>query len=162
MTKTQYAVSIILGLVIVFGGVALVMPQKIVAPAVSELPIIDPSQRGQPTYANATPEDIIVTLPFPGAVTGKAFSVTGKSRGYWFFEASFPVRVLDTDGNQIAVGLAAPVGGEWMTPEFVEFKADIVLPDSYTGPATLVLENDNPSGLPENAKSVSMPIIVEY
>ena len=163
MTKTQYAISIILGLVIVFGGVALVvMPEKTMAPTVDALPIVDPSQQGQPTYTNATPNDIVVTLPFPGAVTGKSFSVTGKARGYWFFEASFPVRVLDKDGAQIAVGLAAPVDGEWMTTEFVDFEAKLVVPETYMGPATLVLEKDNPSGEADKDASVSFPFTVEY
>lgn len=163
MTKTQYIVAIVLGLIVIAGAVALVaIPEQTVAPTVDDLPIIDSSQQGQPTYENATPNDIVVTLPFPGAVTGKSFTVLGKARGYWFFEASFPVRVLDKDGVQIAVGLAAPTGGEWMTTEFVEFEAKLAVPDTYIGPATLVLQRDNPSGEPERDASVSFPFTIEY
>lgn len=114
------------------------------------------------TYHNASSDLIQVELPFPNAVVGKEFSAIGKARGTWYFEASFPVRVLDKDGTQIAVGLAAPVNGEWMTTEFVDFKADLVVPDSYIGPATLVLEKDNPSGEADKDASVSFPFTIEY
>ena len=127
----------------------------------------------QITYINATSDLIEVELPFPGAVTGKEFGVIGQARGYWFFEASFPIELLDKDGKTIAVGIAQ-AEGEWMTENFVPFRADLkvgfdfqgepiagVSPD-YIGPATLVLHKDNPSGLPENDASISFPITVEY
>ncbi|MEK7063221.1 MAG: Gmad2 immunoglobulin-like domain-containing protein, partial [Patescibacteria group bacterium] len=53
-------------------------------------------------YSNATTDDIVIDLPFPTAVVGKEFSVRGKARGYWFFEASFPVRLFDGNGKEIA------------------------------------------------------------
>ena len=119
------------------------------------------------TYTNATSDLIVVELPFPGAVTDKEFSVIGKARGYWFFEASFPIEVLDKDGKSLAIGIAQaqpdPVTGEinWMTENFVPFKADIKVPTVYIGPATLVLKKDNPSGLPENDASISIPVNFE-
>lgn len=113
------------------------------------------------TYTNASDNLIRVDLPFPGAVTGKEFSVVGQARGYWFFEASFPIKLLDKDGNELDVAIAQ-AQGEWMTENFVSFKADLKAPESYIGPATLVLMKDNPSGLPENDASISFPITIEY
>ncbi len=163
----MYGTAILLAVVIVVGGFLLFLTPT--PPTESDhtgfdLPYVDPSQQGQPTYYQATPDDIIVTLPFPGAVTGKDFSVRGKARGYWFFEASFPVFLFDKDGNEIAVGLASPEppGTEWMTEEFIGFKADVVAPQDYIGPATLIIMKDNPSGLPEHEAYVSFPITVEY
>lgn len=115
----------------------------------------------QITYINATSDLIEVELPFPGAVTGKEFGVIGKARGYWFFEASFPIELLDKDGKLLATGIAT-AQTDWMTTEFVPFKAEIKAPIDYIGPATLVLHKDNPSGLPENDASISFPITVEY
>lgn len=115
----------------------------------------------QITYINATSDLIEVELPFPGAVTGKEFGVLGKARGYWFFEASFPIELLDKDGKLLATGIAT-AQTDWMTTEFVPFKAEIKAPIDYIGPATLVLHKDNPSGLPENDASISFPITVEY
>ncbi len=112
-------------------------------------------------YTNASSDNIVVELPFPGAVTGKEFSVIGKARGNWFFEASFPIELWDKDGKIIATGVAQ-AESEWMTTEFVPFKAEIKAPTSYIGPATLVLKKDNPSGLPENDASMAFGITVEY
>jgi hypothetical protein len=107
-------------------------------------------------------QDLIkVELPFPGAVVGKNFSVIGEARGTWFFEASFPIELLDKDGKVLAVAIAQ-AQDEWMTENFVPFKADIVVPETYIGKATLVMKKDNPSGLPEHDMSVSFIINIEY
>src|SRR3989344_6517846 len=99
-------------------------------------PII-PEPKGEITYINATADNIKVDLPFPDAVVGKEFSVIGQARGGWYFEASFTVQVLDKNGNQLAI-VPAQAEGEWMTENFVPFKADLKIPESYIGPATLV------------------------
>lgn len=112
-------------------------------------------------YVNASSGMIFVNLPFPGAVTGKKFTVVGKARGMWYFEAGFPIEVLDKDAKSIATGIGR-AQGDWTTTEFVPFSTEITIPDSYQGEATLILKNDNPSGLPENEASVSFPITIEY
>ncbi|MEK7642595.1 MAG: Gmad2 immunoglobulin-like domain-containing protein [Patescibacteria group bacterium] len=117
-------------------------------------------------YKNASNDMIKIELPFAGAVVGKEFSVLGEARGYWFFEASFPIEVLGSKGERLATGIAQAgpdrITGEinWMTTNFVPFRADIKVPENYTGRATLILHKDNPSGLSENDASVAMPIII--
>ncbi|KND47493.1 MAG: hypothetical protein AB199_03625 [Parcubacteria bacterium C7867-004] len=113
------------------------------------------------TYMNASADKIVVETPTPGAVTGKSFTVKGKARGYWYFEASFPIELLDKDGKVLA-SMPVQAQGDWMTENFVPFSVQITAPQSYIGPATLVLHKDNPSGLPENDASLSIPITVEY
>jgi len=113
------------------------------------------------TYENADEDMIVVELPDPGAVVGKEFKVMGEARGTWFFEASFPIEVVADNGTVLASTHATAIG-DWMTTEFVSFSSDIKVPDSYIGPATLILRKDNPSGLPENDASVSFPIVIEY
>lgn len=120
-----------------------------------ELPAPDP------TYVNATADMIRATTPTPGAVTGKPVIVRGEARGNWYFEASFPIEIRDTAGTVIARG-HAEAQSDWMTAEFVPFTATITVPDTFIGEAVLVLSNDNPSGLAENARSVSFPITIEY
>lgn len=119
------------------------------------------SQSDMITYENASADMITVRNPFPGAVTGKEFTVMGAARGNWYFEASFPIEVVSATGTVIATGIAE-AQGDWMTTEFVPFTADVVVPESYSGEATLVLRNDNPSGLPENARSASFLFTIEY
>lgn len=93
----------------------------------------------------------------PGQTISSPLVITGEARGYWFFEASFPVKILDENGNVIAVK-PAQAQGEWMTENFVPFKVEL----NFTAPAfsrgTLVFEKDNPSGLPENADELRIPI----
>src|SRR3989344_636707 len=109
------------------------------------------------TYLNASNDLIVVESPSPGAVTGKEFLVVGVARGYWFFEASFPIEVVDKDGK-LLVSTFATAQGEWMTENFVPFRAEVKAPVSYIGPATLILRKDNASGLPEHDASISFPI----
>jgi hypothetical protein len=59
------------------------------------------------TYVNASADLIKVDTPPPGAVTGKEFKVMGQARGYWFFEASFPIDVLDKDGTKLVTVVAS-------------------------------------------------------
>lgn len=113
------------------------------------------------TYVNTNNDIIVPELPFPGAVTGKEFSVIGKARGNWYFEASFPLEVIDQNGNTLVKSYAT-AQGEWMTNEFVPFKGEIKILDSYIGPATLVLHKDNASGEPQLDASISFPIVIEY
>ncbi len=113
------------------------------------------------TYKNATSNNIVVDLPFPGAVVGKDFTITGKARGTWYFEASFPVKVLDKDGKVLFLG-PAQAQTDWMTENFVSFKLPVKVSQSYIGSATIVLEKDNPSALPENDASISFPVTIEY
>ncbi len=114
------------------------------------------------TYVNASDDMIVPELPFPGAVVGKEFYAIGRARGNWFFEASFPITLLGKDGKVLAQTYAT-AQGEWMTTEFVPFKSEpIKAPESYIGPATLVLHKDNASGLPEHDASISFPITIEY
>ncbi len=121
-----------------------------------------PPEGGVISYHNASAHDITVELPFPGAVVGKEFNVVGEARGRWYFEASFPVDLRKPNG-EVLVQHYAQAQDEWMTEDFVPFKADfVVLDQTYIGPAILTLHRDNPSGLPEHDASISFPITVEY
>ena len=103
-------------------------------------------------------QDLIrISNPRPNQTIESPVTITGEARGYWFFEASFPVKLLDGDGNTIASGIAQ-AEGEWMTENFVPFKAELTFPQPTTSNGTLVLEKDNPSGLPENADELRVPV----
>lgn len=115
----------------------------------------------QPTYVNASSDLIKIELPYPGAVTGKSFKIIGEARGNWYFEASFPIEVLDKN-NKVLVTTYATAQSDWMTTDFVTYNVDIEIPESYSGPATIVLMKDNPSGLSENDALMSVPITIEY
>ncbi len=115
----------------------------------------------EPTYENASADLIQVELPYPGAVTGKEFTIIGKARGYWFFEGSFPIELRAMNGNILGGGIAT-AEGEWMTEDFVNFTAEMQTPSAFVGPAILIFKRDNPSDMPENDASMSFPITVEF
>src|SRR5581483_948420 len=104
-------------------------------------------------------DSLRIDTPKPGDTVSFPVHLVGSARGSWFFEATFPVRILDASGNEIARA-PAHAEGDWMTSDFVPFTADITLDtSSYTGgPVTIVLAKDNPSGLAQNDASVSFPL----
>ena len=100
---------------------------------------------------------IHITSPVSNQIVTSPLTVTGEARGNWYFEASFPVKILDANGALI-VQSHAEAQGDWMTTDFVPFIALLEFSKPGTQTGTLVLEKDNPSGLPENAAEVRIPI----
>jgi hypothetical protein len=131
---------------------------------VPESPIVEnpttTPETPKPTYMNASADKIVVDSPKPGEAVGTTFSVMGKARGNWYFEASFPLQVLSSQGSLLKE-MPVQADGEWMTTEFVPFSETVTLPPGTKGAATLILKNDNPSGLPENDASISIPIYIQ-
>ncbi|HET8581216.1 MAG TPA: Gmad2 immunoglobulin-like domain-containing protein [Candidatus Paceibacterota bacterium] len=111
-------------------------------------------------YANATADDIVVDAPRPGAASGRTVTITGVARGTWYFEASFPAKLVAADGTTTLAQAAAQAQGDWMTTGLVPFSVSLDA-GSYQGPATIVLSRDNPSGLPTSDASVSFPVTIE-
>lgn len=105
---------------------------------------------------------IRLNSPRPGDVVASPLTVSGEARGYWFFEASFPVYVTNWDGLIIGEGIAT-AEGNWMTEDFVPFTAELTFekPDLYPERGTLILKKDNPSGLPEHDDALEIPIRFE-
>lgn len=102
---------------------------------------------------------IIIDSPRPNQTISGETEISGRARGPWYFEASFPVYLLDENNKEIAVAVAQ-AEGEWMTEAFVPFLATLKIPASFTGKATLVLKKDNPSGEPQFDDELIVPIIV--
>ncbi len=95
----------------------------------------------------------------PASATS-TFHITGKARGNWYFEASFPVILKDSQGKVLAQA-PAQAKGEWMTTEFVPFELDLTFrKQTTTTPATLILKKDNPSGLPEHDAQIEIPVVL--
>ena len=86
-------------------------------------------------------------LTLSGAVTG----------GGWFFEGSFPVQLFDGSGALIGTS-PAQAQGDWTSTGTVPFTVSITYPPTTSTVGTILFQNDNPSGLPQNAKTVSVPI----
>lgn len=106
-------------------------------------------------------QDLIrAAVPQPGSTITSPLTVSGEARGTWYFEAVFPIDVLDAQGNKIG-GAYAQADGEWMTTDFVPFTS---IPITFTtqpagSKGTLLLKKDNPSGLPEHDDQLLVPVV---
>lgn len=161
----RIAAILIVAIIVVFGVVWILGLDKTVAPPApidngngtsTTTPTTTPATI---SYKNADSTMIQVTAPLAGQTVAPVFTLSGQARGPWYFEASFPIEILDPNGARL---LMVPVQaqGEWMTTEFVPFSTQVSVPN-YRGPATLILHKDNPSGMPENDASISMPIVIQ-
>ncbi len=110
-----------------------------------------------PGATTEKPGLIRVASPLPNQIVESPLTVTGEAIGKWFFEASFPVKIFD-DNNYLLGVTPAQAQGEWMTENFVPFKAKARFAVPSSGKGVLVLEKDNPSGLPQNADELRIPI----
>lgn len=90
------------------------------------------------------------------------FTVTGFAKGNWFFEASFPIVIVDWDGRIIGKGIAT-AKDNWMTERFVPFEGEMTF-EKPTGAeerlrrGAVIFRRDNPSDLPEHDAALEIPV----
>lgn len=99
---------------------------------------------------------LILETPEAEATVSSPLVVKGKALGVWFFEASLPIKLIDSAGNLIAV-VPAKAESDWMTDSFVPFSALLEFNTTATS-GYLVISKDNPSGLPEKEASEIFPL----
>jgi hypothetical protein len=85
--------------------------------------------------------------------------IEGKAPGNWFFEASFPIELRDTDGKLLASAIAQ-AEGDWMTTALVPFRATLHFPPPVSASGTLIFKKDNPSGLPEHDDALKRDVSI--
>lgn len=96
--------------------------------------------------------------PAAGEVISSPYTISGAMPGSWFFEATARYELYDSSGNMLVSG-PVQAKGEWMVEGPVEFTGRLEFSKPATATGTLVLKNDNPSGLPENEKKEIYPVI---
>jgi hypothetical protein len=101
---------------------------------------------------------ISVDAPQAGDTVASPLTVTGSARGMWYFEADFPVELVDSTGETLVMHYAT-AQSEWMTEDYVPFTStlEFTVPAGITS-GTLILHRDNPSGLPENDDRLEIPV----
>jgi hypothetical protein len=104
-----------------------------------------------------TDERIQLISPKPYDKLVSPLSLSGQARGYWFFEGSFPVELVDMSGKILATSYAQ-AEAEWMTESFVPFRASFEFLEPSTDIGLLIVRKDNPSGLPENDAFIQIPV----
>lgn len=113
------------------------------------------AMEAETTIKDTNSDQIKVINPQPNQVIQSPLIITGEARGTWYFEATFPLKLMDANGNEIATHYAQ-AEGEWMTEDFVPFKAELIFEKPSTDTGILILEKNNPSGLPENDDSIEI------
>ncbi len=119
-------------------------------------------QKNKLSEKNKNPEsnDIKVFSPESGQTISSPLQVSGEARGTWFFEASFPIKIIDESGNVLGSSYVQ-AKSDWMTENFVPFSGEVSYVSKVRANGFLVLSKDNPSGLPQNDKEVRIPVTLE-
>lgn len=103
---------------------------------------------------------IRVNNPRPNQIIQSPILIKGEARGYWFFEATFPIKLINENG-EVIVQHYAQAKDDWMTEDFVSFEVELNFEIINTQKGTLILEKSNPSDLPENYDKLRIPVILE-
>ncbi len=112
-----------------------------------------------PTHPAVVSPDgnIAVSSPAANALITSPVAITGYAVGPWYFEASFPIKVLDGDGTVLGQG-PAQAQSDWMTTGTVPFGATISFAAPKYGTGTILFHNDNPSGDHARDKEFRFPV----
>jgi hypothetical protein len=123
-------------------------------------------------YIKSKRDLIVVRDPRPLSVISSPLTVRGQARGTWYFEADFPIILVDWDGRIIAESYASALldpsdpESTWMTAEFVPFEGTIEFDNpswdaDFSKRGWVIFAKDNPSGLPEHDDALEIPILFE-
>lgn len=147
----KHIISWFIIIAVIVGGVWFFWNQQAVAPVVET-----PAEK---MPATQNPADFIeVTAPSVNSQITSPLTLTGRARGPWYFEASFPIELQDSNGAVIVM-TTAQAQGDWMTENWSPFTATLTFPAQPAGSiGKLVFKRDNPSGLPENDMSIVVPV----
>ncbi len=167
MKHTFLRATSIIGLILLLGGCAktpLVIDSFDACAKAGHVLTEDPVQCITPDgriFNGKTGEEmpIRITLPMPHAVVQLPVHIAGEARGWWYFEATFPVTIEDLSGNTL-FSWYAQADSEWMTEDFVPFSETFIVDIKERTEAVLILQRSNPSGLPENDAEVRIPLVL--
>jgi hypothetical protein len=146
-TKLKVLVIALACIIIVIFGVLIFVPSA-----------QGPKRGPEPGAFASSDGHVVVSEPNSSEVVSSPVEIAGTvTGGGWFFEASFPVIVVDADETTLGQGTAHATG-DWMTTGTVPFVANVTFAKPHSANGRIVLVKDNPSGLPQNAMVFSFPV----
>jgi len=104
-----------------------------------------------PAEKDVEDAEIIISTVAPGDTVTSPVAVKGKALGTWFFEGTLPVQMEDSKGDLIGMAPAHALD-DWMTEDYVRFEADLTFKPAGDTSGTIIIKNDNPSGMKEHEK----------
>lgn len=105
----------------------------------------------------STPEIVILTPTEIDPITSPLV-IEGLAKGPWYFEAVFPVTIVDAKRQSIGKGFVQATS-DWMSESLVPFTTTLEFAQPTTATGYLIFKNDNPSDLKETKKTFEMPIV---
>ncbi len=161
--KTQsylFGILVVIFALVAIGGalyLAFTKKPQVIAPPVAEI-VVESTPTPPVTEVSPSIQLPTLTAPVQNTKVKSPLSVSGDAIGYWYFEASFPVVLKDSNGNVLAQA-PAQAQGDWMTTSTVPFLTTLTWATTTATSGVLILKNDNPSGLPENDSEISFPVL---
>lgn len=147
--KKEILLVLVLAIIIVIIGAILVFVSA-KPPANQPTPTPLPTgMAGLEVFSPKPNDSIFLPLKITGRVSGS---------GWAGFEGQVgTVRLLDYKGNQLGEAAILKATTEW-TKIPTSFEANLNYSADQDGEGTLVFKNENPSGLPANGKTFTMPV----
>jgi hypothetical protein len=105
-------------------------------------------------------DDLVFFTILPNTKVHGILSYRGQVKGGYFFEANILINILDMN-KKVLKNTNAVAKSDWMTAGPVDFEGYVDFTNLPKGPAYFEIHNDNASGLPENDKSILIPIVIE-
>jgi len=105
-------------------------------------------------------DDLVSFSILPNTKVHGILSYRGIIKGGYFFEGNILINILDADKKVIKTSNAV-AKTDWMTSGPVNFEGNIDFSGLPKGMAYFEIHNDNASGLPENDKSILIPVIIQ-
>lgn len=130
-----------------------------IPPSVEPAPSVQPSPPKVEDLGNTREKANLIKVSnvAPSDTVYSPLLVRGEARGNWFFEATFPLKIVDSNGQVLGQWYAEALS-DWQTENFVPFEAILEFKKSTTAEGELILEKDNPSGLAKNDDALRFPI----
>mgnify|MGYP001569834116 CR=1 FL=1 len=101
--------------------------------------------------------ELTVAEPLADDVVESPLAVAGEAVGSWYFEANFPIKLIDADGRVLAES-PATAEEEWTTEEMVSFTASLEFDPAGAELGYLLFGKANPSDLPVGEEWVKLPV----
>lgn len=113
-----------------------------------------------------TPEEQVrVSQPIADQKIVSPLVVKGEAQANWFFEAQFPVVVVDQSEKVLGSGVATALRSSAtdvlvvQKDTWLKFEARVNYKKGTAKAGYVILKRDNPSGLPENEAAVRIPVV---
>ena len=112
----------------------------------------DPKQEREPI------ENLIrLEQPQEGQKISSPLKIKGEAKGYWFFEATAPVKLISESGKQLAESYISATEN-WMTEAWVPFEGELEF-NTKEKRGVLIFSRANASGKPEQDRSLRVPVV---